>query len=241
MDQSKKQAKRVKYYVEQEGWSIQAAIIFMSLSAVFRLVGSVGHWSDSVYAATQIALPLISNLLFILLLVLFGRKALWTTAIPVLAGVVFFILKATAFDSWLHTFLCILLYLLVAILYVGTVFGLIRTKWLLPPLFLLPFLYHVFVEDMAALRDKANPISFSEGVLELSVLCIMLALFFTGLAMKPKKTVIEGDLPKIKAPKVIPPARLREDIGAADHNAENSENQPDTELAAGETEQNQSL
>ena len=236
MEKTEKRSKHVKYYVEQEGWATQAAIIFMALSAVLRLVGSVGHWSDSFYVATQIALPLISNLLFILLLVLFGRKALWTTAIPVLAGVVFFILKATTFDSLLHTVLCILLYLLVAILYVGTVFGLIRTKWLLPPLFLLPFLYHVFVEDLAALRDKVNPISFSDGVMELSVLCIMLALFFTGLAMKPKKQVIEGDLPKIKAPRVIPPARLREEIGAnrqddektAEAGTENmNEDQPD--------------
>ena len=36
-------------------------------------------------------------------------------------------------------------YLLGAVLYTGTVFGIIRTKWLLVPLFGLPFLYHIFV------------------------------------------------------------------------------------------------
>ena len=220
MEKTEKRPARVKFFVEQEGWATQAAIIFMALSAVLRLIGSVGRWGDTTFATAQIALPLISNLLFILFLVLFGRKALWTTAMPVLGGVAFFIIKATAFPSWLHMFLCILLYLLVAILYVGTVFGLIRTKWLLPPLFGLPFLYHVFVEDLAALRDKANPVSFSDGLMEMSVLCIMLALFFTGIAMKQKKPVIEGDLPKIKAPRVIPPARLREEIGATSETVE---------------------
>ena len=80
--------------------------------------------------------------------------------------------------------LCLLLYAVVAIFYCGTVFTLIRTKWLLVPLFLLPFCYHVGVEDIARLRDTVNPVTFAEGMQEMSVLCIMLSLLFTALAMK---------------------------------------------------------
>ena len=210
MEKEKKSAPRAKFYVEQQHWAVQTAIIFMALSAVFRIVGCWGKWDESFFAATQIALPLMCNILFILCLVLLGKKALWLSAVPVILGVVFFIIKSFTFDSWLHTVLCILLYLLVAVLYTGTVFGVIRTKWLLPPLFGLPFLYHIFVEDLAALRDTANPVTLSAGLQEISVLCVMLALFFTAIAMKKKKTQTEVELPKMKAPKVIAPNKTEQ-------------------------------
>ena len=210
MEKEKKSAPRAKFYVEQQHWAVQTAIIFMALSAVFRIVGCWGKWDESFFAATQIALPLMCNILFILCLVLLGKKALWLSAVPVILGVVFFIIKSFTFDSWLHTVLCILLYLLVAVLYTGTVFGIIRTKWLLLPLFGLPFLYHIFVEDLAALRDTANPVTLSAGLQEISVLCVMLALFFTAIAMKKKKPQTEVELPKMKAPKVIAPNKTEQ-------------------------------
>ena len=199
--------KRAKFYVEKNSAFVKAVWIFMLLSAVFRILGCWGLWKDSFFAVTQIALPLAANLFFILFIVLLGTKALWLTSLPVLMGVAFFIIKAFTFDSWIHTTLCIALYILVAVLYVLTVFGSIRTKWLLVPLFGLPFLYHVFVEDLAALRDAAHPVTFSAGLQELSVLCIMLALLMTALAMKKKKPKLEdAELPKIKDPVVIMPA-----------------------------------
>ncbi len=210
MDKKENTKPRAKFYVEQQGWATQAAIIFMALSAVFRIVGCWGKWNDAFFAATQIALPLMSNILFILCIVLLGKKALWLTAVPALMGVVFFVIKSFTFESWIHTVLCILLYLLVAVLYTGTVFGFIHTKWLLVPLFGLPFLYHIFVEDLAALRDTANPVSLSAGLQEISVLCVMLSLLFTAFAMKKKKPQTEVELPKMKAPKVIPPQKAAE-------------------------------
>ena len=210
MEKEKKRAPRAKFYVEQQHWAVQTAIIFMALSAVFRIVGCWGKWDEPFFAATQIALPLMCNILFILCLVLLGKKALWLTVVPVILGVVFFIIKSFTFDSWLHTVLCILLYLLVAVLYTGTVFGIIRTKWLLVPLFGLPFLYHIFVEDLAALRDTASPVTLSAGLREISVLCVMLALLFTAIAMKKKKPQTEVELPKMKAPKVIAPNKTEQ-------------------------------
>lgn len=126
--------------------------------------------------------------------------------LPVLLGIVFFIIKSFSFDSILHTILCILLYLLVAVLYTGTVFGRIRTKWLLVPLFGLPLLYHIFVEDLNAMRS-ATPPSLPEGLQEISVLCIMLSLLLLSIAMKKKQPETLPDLPKMKAPKVIVPGK----------------------------------
>ena len=179
---------RVKYYVERQSFFARAAVTLMLLSAVFRLIGCWGLWGDPYFAATQIALPLACCLVFVLFLLLLGKRLFAATSLPVLLGVVFFIIKSFTFDSWVHTVLCILLYLLVAVLYTATAFGYVHTKWLLVPLFGLPFLYHIFVEDLAALRNTENPLSFSAGMQEMSVLCVMLALLCTALAMKKKKT-----------------------------------------------------
>lgn len=202
---------KIKFYVEPKGFLAQTSVILMALAVVFRIIGCWGLWTDEFFAVTQIALPIASGLLFILLLVLLGKHALWATSLPVLMGVAFFILKAFGFESVVHTVLCILLYVLVAVLYVATVFAIIRTKWLLIPLFALPFLYHILVEDLAALRDAAHPVTLAAGLQEISVLCIMLSLLFASLAMKKKKPQpVEVELPKMKAPKVIPPQREEE-------------------------------
>ena len=198
---------RFKFYTERNSFWVQGAVIFMALSAVFRVIGCWGLWNDRTFALTQIALPIGANLLFILLLLLLGKHAIWATGLPVLLGTVFFIIKALTFEDPLHMALCILLYAVIAVVYLGTTFTVIKTKWLLVPLFLGPFLYHVAVEDIARLRDTVNPVTFAEGMQEMSVLCIMLALLFTSLGLKKKDTTPQVDLPKIKGPKVIRPAK----------------------------------
>ena len=106
-------------------------------------------------------------------------------------GVVFFIIKALGFDSVIHMILCICLYLAVAIIYTATVFGVIRTKWLLAPLFGLPLLYHIFVDDLSTLRADENAMSLGEWLPEISVLCIMLSLLLICFAMKKRDFAAE--------------------------------------------------
>lgn len=193
---------RVRFYTERNSFGVQAMIILMALSIVFRLIGCWGLWNDRSFAAAQIALPIGSALLLMVLVWLLGRRALWLSFIPVILGAVFFIIKSLGFESTVHTVLCILLYSAVIALYTGTVFGVIRTKWILVLLFGLPFLYHIFIEDLPALRDTVNPVSFSGGMQEMSVLCIMLGLFCLSLSMK--KIIVEPmiHLPGFRKPKV---------------------------------------
>ena len=183
---TKEKRPRARFYLERSSAWAQICIIFMLLSAIFRLFGVWGLWEDEFFRATQILLPLCCNILFALCVFLFGRRGFFLSVIPVLMGVAFFVIKSFGFDSWIHTVLCILLYLAVAVIYSGTVLGYIRTKWLLPPLFGLPFLYHIFVEDLAKLRDAADPMTLSQGLQELSVLCVMVSLFCVGMGLKKR-------------------------------------------------------
>lgn len=193
---------KVRFYTERNSFGVQAMIILMALSIAFRLIGCWGLWNDRSFAIAQISLPIGSALLLMAFIWLFGRRALWLSFIPVILGAVFFIIKSLSFESTVHTVLCILLYSAVIALYTGTVFGVIRTRWILVLLFGLPFLYHIFIEDLPALRDTANPVSFSGGMQEMSVLCIMLGLFCLSFSMK--KSIVEPviHLPRIRKPKV---------------------------------------
>ena len=210
---------KVRFYIERNSFGVQAMIILMALSIAFRLIGCWGLWDDRSFAIAQIALPIGSALLLMTLVWLFGRRALWLSFIPVILGAVFFIIKSLGFESTLHTVLCILLYSAVIALYTGTVFGLIRTKWVLVLLFGLPFLYHIFVEDLPALRDTVNPVSFSGGMQEMSVLCIMLGLFCLSFSMK--KSIVEPmiHLPRIRKPKVSDGQTEPEEAAAAPEEA----------------------
>ena len=211
---------KIKFYTERNSFGVQAMIILMALSVAFRVIGCWGLWSDRSFALAQIALPIGSALLLMVFVWLFGRRALWTTFIPVILGAVFFIVKSLGFESMVHTVLCILLYAAVIALYTGTVFGVIRTKWILAALFGLPFLYHIFVEDLPALRDTANPVSFSGGMQEMSVLCIMLGLFCLSLSMK--KTIVEPviHLPRIRKPKPAAEQEASEEAAAVEEAAD---------------------
>lgn len=194
---------RVKFYVERNSFGVQAMVILMAMSVVFRLIGCWGLWNDRNYALLQIALPVVSALLYIICVWLMGKHALWISFVPVVLGAVFFIVKSLSFENNLHMILCILLYIAVIALYFCTVFGILRTKWILVLLFGLPFLYHIFVEDLAALRNTETPVSFAAGMQEMGVLCIMLGLFFVALSMKKSvQKLPEPELPKIKDPVV---------------------------------------
>ena len=194
---------RVRFYTERSSFGVQAMVILMALSIVFRIVGCWGLWNDHGYAITQIALPIVSALLFMACVWLLGRRAHWLSFIPVVLGAVFFIIQSLSFENKIRMILGILLYVAVIALYFCTVFGVIRTKWILVLLFGLPFLYHIFVEDLKALRDTANPVSFYAGMQEMGVLCIMLGLFFLSLSMKKAVTEPADDLPRMKTPRVI--------------------------------------
>ncbi len=183
---------KIRYSVSRKNFFVKLAVIFMILSALCRFLGYWGFWSNQTagFVTFQIVLPILCNLLFIVLVLYAGRRFFSLTFIPVILGVMFFIIKAFGFDSILHTILCICLYLAVAFIYTATVFGVIRTKWLLAPLFGLPLIVHIYLDrDMIA--PKGKTVVLAELLPEISVLCIMAALLCICFAMKRRDFAAE--------------------------------------------------
>ena len=177
---------RVRFYLDKTGFFAESAVILLAMAIIFRLIGCIGMWSNRVDAIMLVLLPVLCCLLLILCIVLLGKKGFFLSFIPVLLGVVFFVFKSLGFESWMHTVLCVILYVVVAVIYTATVIGWIHTKWLLPVLFGLPFIYHVAVEDIPALIKTPESVTFAAGMQEMSVLCTMAALFCIGMGLKKR-------------------------------------------------------
>ncbi len=172
-----------KLYVERDGFWTEAAMVFSALAMVFLLIGSIGRWDDKRFLSTQVALPIFCGLLLVLCLLLFGKRAFWTTVVPVAMGVVFFIFRAMNMENeWLRG--CwIIVYLVIMVLY-AMVFSYPKLKWALALVLLAVLAYHIGVQDLPKLMDLENPVSFVDGMEEMSVLGIILTMLFLSLAMK---------------------------------------------------------
>lgn len=225
------------YSIDPKGFFSRSAVWLMGESVLFRLLGSFGLWGDSFFVYTQLLLPVFTALLFIALLLTLGKHFVWPTIIPVIFGTVFFIIRIwSATDSFpmYHIILCTLLYVFILIMWTLTVIGLIRTKWYLVPMFGLPFLYHIFIEDYPAL--KAGTVGFGDGMQELSVLFIMLALLCTAVGLKKKPGDEPGPkLPTIKDPNIwvnSKPAASEEEPAAEPQHAGETGHAPVEEAAA---------
>ena len=163
------------------------AMVLMLAAAIIRCTYYAIKGTTLGEAAIYLALPVAAALWLVATILLWGQTHIERSILSVVAGVVFFIVKATTFASPLHTGLCIVLYLAVLVLFSLTVTGVIPTKRLLYPLFALPLLYHIFVEDMQ-IYFLANPQPPAlEWLPEASVLCIMAALLALSVALEKKK------------------------------------------------------
>ncbi len=163
----------------------RASAALMLCSAAVRLFwffSTHGVSADAYTTAVHFATP---TLCCVLLAVCIRRESLKLSLVPVAFGCLFFILKALSFPSQVHTVLCCALYALVFVLYGATALGFLPTRAPLVLVFALPFLYHVFVEDLRKLLSPAPP-SFTEWLPEISVLLIMAGLAALAWGMEKK-------------------------------------------------------
>lgn len=173
---------RISYILNIKNKFTALGLAMMALAVVIRCVYFAVHGGTAGHLTVHLLLPVLAAVTFFA--VVLRRKPAEYTALGVLFGVVFFIIKAFTFASSLHTILCVILYLTVLGLYSATVFGVIPTKKLLYPLFGLPLLYHIFVEDMQLYVFAEPPVPFFEWLPEISVLLIMAGLLCISLGLE---------------------------------------------------------
>lgn len=194
---------KIRFYVDNNSFWAHGTGVLLALATVFQFVACWGLWNDRFFALTQILLPVASYFLFALLLALLGKKALWVTILPFLGGVAYYGMQAWYAEERILMVIGIVYCVLALVLYVGTAFSLIRTKWLLVLLFAVPFCYRAFYRDVLILQNVEQPATFAAGMREISLLCVLLAM--TLLALGMKKLTRKGKEPQpVSAPAVEP-------------------------------------
>ena len=175
---------KTKYTLDIRIPATAVGLSLLGLAVVIRCVYFAVHGGTAGHLTVHLLLPILAAVTFFTV-VLRGLPAEYT-ALGVLFGVVFFIIKAFTFASKLHTILCVILYITVLSLYSATVFGWIPTKKLLYPLFGLPLLYHIFVEDMKLYVFAEPPVPFFDWLPEISVLLIMTGLLCISMGLQKR-------------------------------------------------------
>lgn len=160
---------------------------FLVISVVFVFLGAKEKWQNLRYVITQVVLMTLFTLLLIVYILFFHQKPLWLSTIPVALAFVSLMFKLflnPRFQGALHHVLTILLYLALLAIWILTMTGILRIKWILAGLIALPLLIHLFGEDLPIWLGKAPPISYVRWMQEAALLSMMLSMIFFILAME---------------------------------------------------------
>ena len=171
---------------EKQGFRLRAGRPTAILSAIcfalcipLQILGYADSLKDPVVAGALVFLPLLSAVLMIAMILKFGRDALWLSLFAVCIGVLGFVVKLLLDPretSLPHHVAAAALYLGIIVLWALTVLYVIRTKWVLTVLFLIPFFKHILMNDLPVLLGKVPPVPASTWLKEGSMLSFMLAL-----------------------------------------------------------------
>ena len=182
-----KLSSRCPYAIDRAHIGARLCVLLMSLCVLIRCTYYALVGATLPALGIYLALPVAAAILLIITVLWWGKTHAEVSGLSVLLGVVFFMVKATTFESAVHTALCMTLYVGVLVLYTLVIFG-GAPRALLYPLFSLPLLYHIFVEDMQIYILADPPVPFVEWLPEMSVLCIMGALLALSFALHKKET-----------------------------------------------------
>lgn len=185
--------------IDRKSGCARNAVIFLAIAVLFRGLGIVQRIGtmDLYSLVTELVLPVTFCLLTILCILTCGKRFLWVSMLPMLTGLLFFIVRVLSADNILgitpgawEVLLRTLVYLAVSVLYTAAVFSSYRLKWALVPVFGLGIVYHIVFEDYRALFRSEVPLSFSGAMMELSVLFLLLGLLFVALSLRPVGSVV---------------------------------------------------
>lgn len=183
---------------EKQGFRIDArrpsavvSILAFALCIPMQILGYADRLHDPVVAAALVFLPVLSAVLMIVVALIFGRNALWLSLFAVCIGVLGFGFKLMLDpreDGLLHHISACVLYIAIVAAWALTVLYVIKTKWVLTSLFLIPFFKHFFVNDLPVLFGAAARVPASTWLKELNILFFLLALFFFALSFEKTRT-----------------------------------------------------
>ena len=182
--------KKQGFYIDAGSPSAIASMLAFACSIPLQIMGYADRINEPRTTVLLVLLPALSNLLMIVVILKFGRSALWLSVFPVFMGVLYFAYKLGVDPrgtSLPHHIAAAVLYLMIIVLWALTVLYVIKTKWILTILFMIPFIKHICMNDIPVLLGMADPVPASMWQKELSMLFMMLALSLCALSFETDK------------------------------------------------------
>lgn len=182
---------------EKQGFQIHpgrpTAVISMlafALCIPLQIMGYADRLKDPIVAMGVVFPTVFSAFLMIAVILRYGRKALWLSVFAVFIGVLGFVVKLLIDPrgtSPLHHASAVALYIAIVALWALTALYVIRTKWVLVILFLIPLFKHIFLDDIPVLLGRAASLSVSSWMKEFCMLSFMLAMSFFALSFENRE------------------------------------------------------
>jgi len=170
---------------------VSLAKCFLCAAALLRLAYYLPKRAEALLFWVHLCLPVAAAAALLAGLALGGPWAKRGALAGLVLGVAFFLIKAATFTP-VHRALCTVLYLTVLLLFSATLLGYLPTKKLLYPLFGLPLVYHILVEDTGKYFFADPPVPVWDWLPEISVLCIMAGLLSLSIALETEKIGNQG-------------------------------------------------
>lgn len=126
--------KRVSYFVSRKNILVWLAALALVASVIVRIAYFCGKGADATTVWLQIVLPVISCLIYVLILLLDGQERFYRTSVPAFLLAIYYGIKVTRspFGGVPGlTFVFWVAYLAIAAFYMMTVSGHVRNNWLL--------------------------------------------------------------------------------------------------------------
>ena len=203
--------RHIRYTFDRKSFFGKAAIFCLILSVVLRGIGGLLNRTifEDWFTIVEFGLPILCALLYVICLLIFGRKWFKVTVFPFVLGVMACVVRLFSFDNLMQQemsveriLVSVFFYLVVTALYSAVAFGGLRARILLFLLFLVPLGYPAVFEIYPTVLSGFG-LNLSLILMELSVLAVIVAMIFVSLALSSKPRVSPVDPESGK--NVVPP------------------------------------
>ena len=193
--------RHIRYTFDRKSFFGKAAIFCLILSVVLRGIGGLLNRTifEDWFTIVEFGLPILCALLYVICLLIFGRKWFKVTVFPFVLGVMACVVRLFSFDNLMQQemsveriLVSVFFYLVVTALYSAIAFGGLRARILLFLLFLVPLGYHAVFEIYPTVLSGFG-LNLSLILMELSVLAVIVAMIFVSLALSSKPRVSPVD------------------------------------------------
>ena len=164
-----------------------AGLLAFALCIPLQILGYADRLHEPLEAVTLVFLPVLGAFLMIVAILNLVPNALRLSIFAVFIGVLGFVFKLVLDPreaGLLHHSAAIVLYFAIVVLWALTALYVIKTKWVLAILFLIPFFKHILMNDLPVLLGRAAPVPASTWLKEGSMLSFMLALSFCAMSFE---------------------------------------------------------